>query len=578
MKKGFFSVQRKLIAGFFAILLLAGILGGESLRAIFKINEKTNEITESWLPGVETINKLSFLMERIISLEYQYIMEEHKEDLNGIEESMAATFSEIAKTLASYEETIYLEEDQKNYDEVLKEWKSYQAIHEEILRLGGGVLLSAGTGRQDAEATSKIIDEGREKSEQLQKELNDLLILNHDGAAKAGKEGNEVVNSAITENVVLLIVIVLLVSAIAFILGRIIVKPLEFVTDNLKQAADGDLTMDPLNVKNKDEIGVLAHSFNIMGTNLANLIREIRSSSQQVASASDELLGNSEQTSSATEQITVSIQEVALGAEKQVEYSSEANNAAAEISRGMGEVDRSIHSAVNLGMKAAEMASSGNETAQDTVIQIAQVNDQVERMALIVNHLGDRSKEIGNIVDVISQISAQTNLLALNAAIEAARAGEHGKGFAVVADEVRKLAEQSTSATDSIRDIIVQIQSEIKNVIESMQEGRQTVQAGILKVKETGKAFTDIAGMINSISLQMKEVATVVEEVNTGADNMVSVMSDIAAISRQAAVNTQQVAASAEEQNASMQEVAASVHTLSSLAAQLQNEIRKFKV
>lgn len=179
---------------------------------------------------------------------------------------------------------------------------------------------------------------------------------------------------------------------------------------------------------------------------------------------------------------------------------------------------------------------------------------------------------------MITQIADQTNLLALNAAIEAARAGEHGRGFSVVADEVKKLAEGSGEAAGQIRNLILEIQTEADNAVQSMSLGSSVVEKGIDMVHQTGEVFKDILVAIEQVTAESQEVSAIIEQVNSSSQNMVDTMEGVASIAEQSAGNTQNVAASVEEQNASMQEISASTEALSSMAQDLQEAVSTFKV
>lgn len=578
MKKGRFSVRKKLYGGFLAVIVFTAILGGVSNWSMNQMNKKSEEINQNLLPKVQSINSLNYLMEHMKALEYSYVLQASTQKLSSLEKEMKKTEDSIAQTFVDYDRNYSGKKEKAEFDELKQKWNEYQSIHSILLEEGNGIDIINGDSKGNGLALLETFDQAELAYADIQLNLDTLLKLNMEGSKKATIKAESSFKMGSLINFILLVLTVAIGLGIAFIIARTISRPLAWVTKNLHQAASGDLTMDPIYVKNKDEIGVLAESFNAMGTSLANLIRQIRSSTELVAASTEQLLASSEQNSHATEQISSAIQEVAIGSEKQAQYSIQANHVVVEISNGMELVTKSIQNVVELSVSANQKATSGNILARETVSQINQIQQHVENTSEIVNDLGERSNEIGKIAEVISQLSSQTNLLALNAAIEAARAGEHGKGFAVVADEVRKLAEQSSHATDSIRLIIKQIQEEIRKVVTSMKQGNDSVRTGIQNVYETEKAFKEILDMISGISTQTEEVSSVVEEVHAGTEGMVQVIAEISTISIQALGNTQNVAASAEEQHASTDEISASIHSLRELAYGLQLEIDKFKV
>lgn len=572
------TVAKKLYLGFLSVLIIMGGLGFVSIFNMENINEKSTEITDYWLPGVQSISKINYLTENLASMEYKYVIEPDVYKLELIDEEMNIIIEDTNEAFAEYEKTITLEAARKSFDSLKTKWEAYLEIHKKFIDLGATMNIVDGTGNINGQRLISLIGEAENIYSGMQFSLDNLVKLNTENADKASNEGTVIYKTSFTMVVVFLVVAILLGLSVAFIASRAISRPLKYVTENVKEVAKGNLTIDPITVKNKDEIGELADAFNEMGTNLANLIRQLTSTSETVAASSEQLLAGAEQTTKATEQITLSIQEIANGSELQVTGAKDGNQAMQEISKGMEQVASAIETVSDLSTTTNEKAEFGNIVVSETVAQMGIVHDQVTKIAGIIEILGTRSAEIGKIVNLISQVSEQTNLLALNAAIEAARAGEHGKGFAVVADEVRKLAVESNNATDHIRILIQQIQKEINEVTISMEEGTHSVQAGIEKVNETGQSFREITEMISHITTQTQEVSAIVEEVNASTEEMVQKMAEIANISQQSAGISQHVAASAEEQNASMEEITASANSLTTMAQELQENISKFRV
>jgi len=195
-----------------------------------------------------------------------------------------------------------------------------------------------------------------------------------------------------------------------------------------------------------------------------------------------------------------------------------------------------------------------------------------------VARLGERSKEIGQIIDTIAGIAGQTNLLALNAAIEAARAGEQGRGFAVVAEEVRKLAEQSQEAAKQIGTLITEIKDETDKAVAAMNEGTREVKTGAAAVNAAGQTFSEIAAMVTEVSAQVREISQAIEQMSGVSQNIVTAVQKIDTLSKNAATEAETVSAATEEQSASMQEIASSSQALAKMAQEMQGTIRQFRI
>lgn len=392
------------------------------------------------------------------------------------------------------------------------------------------------------------------------------------------QETSSDVDSVIFMQLILGILSVLAGLAIAWYLGVIISKPVFEILDRAKKIAVGDLTGHKIIVKNRDEFGELADAFNQMASNLRQLILQVSSNADQVAAASEELTASAEQNTNAIEQIASTIQEVASGAENQVHGIQEGSAAMEEISIGIGQIAMNTYQVSQSAMQTSEGAAEGNQAVQTAVKQMNSINDTVEGLAKVIASLGERSKEIGQIVEVITDIAGQTNLLALNAAIEAARAGEHGRGFAVVADEVRKLAEQSAKSAQQISGLISMIQAETEKAIHSMGQATKEVSQGINVVNTAGNSFEQIHRSVNEVSAQIQEVSAAVEQMSAGVVQVDQSFKMAAAVAEESAAGSQSASAATEEQLASMEEITASASSLARMMDELQEVIRRFKV
>lgn len=375
---------------------------------------------------------------------------------------------------------------------------------------------------------------------------------------------------------------ILVALGLALILAAILSKKLSdqvvAMAKSAEEIAKGNLKVENLDVNSKDELGQLARAFKTMTENLIQLVEQVSSSSRQVAVSSQQLSIGADQSAQASQQVAMSITEVSLGAEKQLNAVNETSASVQEMSAGIQHMLENAKIVVKSSEKTASSASEGSEAIEKTIQQMVNIERTVIGSADMVTNLGERSKEIGQIVDTISGIAAQTNLLALNAAIEAARAGEQGRGFAVVADEVRKLAEQSQEASKQIAMLISGIQQDTQKAVLSINEGTQQVKLGTEVAETAGQAFNEITTLINHVSSQIEEISEEIQQMAVGSERIVASVSDIYETSKEITGQTQTVSAATEEQSASVEEIASSSQVLANMAEELQGTLRKFNI
>jgi methyl-accepting chemotaxis protein len=277
-------------------------------------------------------------------------------------------------------------------------------------------------------------------------------------------------------------------------------------------------------------------------------------------------------------EISSSVQQIAHGAELQSRKVDETGMAVEEIAATTSEVAAQALEAASTSEQAAEVARRGEEAAELAIVKISEIQQAIETLAESVDLLGRRSEQIGSIVDVITGIADQTNLLSLNAAIEAARAGEAGRGFSVVAEEVRKLADGSGRAAEKIGEIIKDVQSETAKAVQYMEVGSREVEVGAQIITRSGnalRALTDAVGRTNELS------HSIAKSMGVQADQTMSVdraMHEIAAVVEENAASAQETAAAAEEQTACMQEIAASAQELADMAHELEESVHRFRL
>ncbi len=352
-----------------------------------------------------------------------------------------------------------------------------------------------------------------------------------------------------------ILAIVIIVTVIRFLVKRIVVVPVSEIITQSVRVSEGDLrTYESAELSKKinaqDEIGQLTRTYKAMLDSLRNLIQKVGDSANAVSSASTEI-------SSTTEQM-------AAGAHQQSSQTSEVAAAVEQMTKTLMETTENIRKVADGANQAREDAVRGGKVVEETIDGMRRISDVVSQSAEQVKVLGASSDKIGEIIEVIDEIADQTNLLALNAAIEAARAGEQGRGFAVVADEVRKLAERTSKATKEISLMIHQIQTDTHHAVDSMAKGTEEVTAGITLAERAGSMLKNIVDNAQSVSDMVAQIASASEEQSNTSQQISQNVVSISTVTQESASGTQQIAQTSED--------------LNRLTENLQNLIATFKV
>jgi methyl-accepting chemotaxis protein len=378
--------------------------------------------------------------------------------------------------------------------------------------------------------------------------------------------------------IILSVVSLLLGAGVAVWIAGNITKPVKILSRASEKIASGDLTGDNISVSTKDEIAVLSATFNNMTANLRNLIAKLTDSAQQVAASSEELTAGAEHTTKATEQVVSITEQVSAGSQEQMGKINESMGFVNHLTLEAGQIAEKALSVSQQSQFAADVSREGTIAVSSVIDQMNQIQHTVENIAGEVSRLGERSKEIGEIVAVISDISSQTNLLALNAAIEAARAGEAGRGFAVVASEIRKLADQSAGSSKLIIGLVQTIQQDTEKTIASVQTGIGAVESGKSAVTAAGSSFDSIQNAVLSVTDQIQSVSDAAQKMSANTEILVQAINTIQKIADETSSGTISVSAATQEQLATMEQITSSSGNLTQMSEELLELVGSFKV
>ncbi|WP_319506598.1 methyl-accepting chemotaxis protein [uncultured Methanolobus sp.] len=414
-------------------------------------------------------------------------------------------------------------------------------------------------------------------SEEMHEAASDVQVITEEARADQKEKMDQEMSSSILTMIIMVVIAIIAGSAMALFISKMISKPVNEMLDAANKVAAGDLTVK-LGNNSDNELGQLSNALRSMVGNLTGLISEVQAGASRVASTSQEISASSEQMTASSGQISETVTDISQGAQIQSSKAMEVSNAMNDMSISVQEIASNAKNAAQNASMASETIRGIGKESEKLLAQMDEIQGAVSDSAKVIRELDGKSKQIGDIVNLITSIADQTNLLALNAAIEAARAGEHGRGFAVVADEVRKLAEDSSRATKDISVLIHDIQNGSNEAVDVMEKGTGKVSIGAASLRETVEAVRSIVEGSEQIARMAQEIAAAAEEQAASIEEVTASVEEVSSISEQSAAGTEQASASVQEQTASMEELSASAQQLADLANSLMQGAAKFRI
>ena len=570
------SVAKKIVLSVGFLVVMFGAYGFYANHSGSTLNENTVSVFK-WAHVLNVGSQVQALSADGREYELMRIMASDPSERSQAEGLMSQLTPKLNKAYEEYEQAIQEapfpnESDRSQKLARLNKLKEERKAYADV-RQRATTLMDAGD--HEAAITLALTEQSdvyKRMSDILEEDKADSVRL-----ARAEMAHSENVFSGVKTTTLVALIIVVVLSVITLVLLlRSIKNSVDTILEGARHIAAGDLR-SKIMLDGDDEFAHIAHQFNTMVESMQKMIRKIKATATDVAGSSEELTANANQSAQVTQNVAQSITEVAEAAEKQMSIVTKSSETIDDFQRGLEEVITNQRHAREQTQATAQKATEGNAFVQSTVEQMNSIAQTVQQTGEIVGKLGERSKEIGNIVEVISGISGQTNLLALNAAIEAARAGEHGHGFAVVAEEVRKLAEESQNASKQIGDLIRAIQEETEEAVTAMETGRTEAEKGRENVAATGEGFSEILAMIRRIQENAGSIKATMDDLGQRAEKIDTATGEIHDAASKVASESQTVSAATEEQAAGMEEIAASSRGLSDMAHELNTAAAKFK-
>ncbi|MEH7235320.1 methyl-accepting chemotaxis protein [Bacillus sp. JJ1562] len=556
------SIRTRLFASFFTIIVLCIGLAIYNYFAVSSMNQKTDDMVSEELTVLLEYDNLKYNIAQSIALARGYVLygESTYRDDYAI---FSVEYDLTSRQLTSMKI--------KEVEGLLRETKQWRDMIDEYVFIP---YESGNTEVAKHNLQTHIQPAARSLMDKVEK-------LSHDRERQIASTGKEVVNYGEMANIVGLAVGVLAVilgTIISIFTSEVIARPVKNVATRMKAISNGELHAEPIKTKLKDEIGQLVTAVNDMNVNISGMVKQMAVVSDNVTGQSEELTQYADEVMAGSQQIAVTMEELSRGAEDQASSSTILIEKMSDFSQEIMQVAVQGDGIKEHSQGMLALTNDGSSYMDTSIQQMNSIHEKMKQSHGMVVGLDNKTNEITKLVNVIQEIAGQTNLLALNAAIEAARAGEHGKGFAVVADEVRKLAEQVGKSVAEITVIVKDIQSESKQVVQSLDDGYQSVEEGTAQIQTTGKTFNELKQKIDDIGTRIEAMSNSLYGVLDDTREISGAIEGIATVAEESAAGVEEVSATAQQSSSSMEEVSKSAKQLEENAGELNTLIQRFKL
>jgi len=558
-----FSIRKKLRFGFgFVLFLLVTI----SIVSLYTINDLSNRYQDILNVEVEKINlakEIEVLQNEAEVAVFEYIVLKNPNSIVEIKESQNSGFVAIATLKAMTKDN-----DTSNTILTLESFTSkFYKLADQIVSLK-----SAGQNLDEALNSMKVINDT--VSSQITK------IIDFESQNIAQVKNDIESHQTISYYIVLIITVIniLLGLGIATVIGFYITNPIRKVTTGLNEIAQGNLSSEFLQIKNSDEIGLMAQTYNKMLIDLRNIVQKVRDSSVHLSSSAEQLSATTEEQLASSQLVATSTERQLSTSQQQVQLMESSVDTLNQLDMSVNQIESSNENMIHSTNSVHQLVLKGSEVVSEVVHQMDKIQQTFNETTDMINNMESQSNVIHNITSLITKISEQTNLLALNAAIEAARAGEYGKGFAVVANEVKKLAEQSKESANEINSMVSQIQLASKEAANSITNGGSKVNDGIKKTQESLQVFHAIQESVDDVMMKAETVTEAIKEIQQLTFSVKESIIQVQAYAKDVALLSNETSAATDQHLAANEEIATSSYSLTKLAETLQTEVGHFKI
>lgn len=560
-------IREKMLISFGCIIFISVVLGIIMFINLNTIEDSQKNI-ENKYERVRNLMTIKTNMADSRRILYEYISKTDSNVHKELDEDLTELIDVSRKMMDEYSNLITDEKEQAYYSDFNRNYDTYLGYSRRSLELSEN---------EEYEVSKSIANMSQDTYDVSQDAVVGMINLNLKTIDEIASISNNTIETAYKEIMVCVLCSIILSIICALYLGENITKSTREILNGVNNGSKGILTYS-IKVKTKDEMKLIAESTNNLIESLKQIIKDIIIASNKVAITSDELSATAEQTNEANLEVSNIIKELAIDSERQ----SQMVNKSLQVIHIMSEDIKSVAESADLvgtsSENAYKLTENGLKQIKTAIDKIMNIKEITQEISNVINNLGDYSSRIDEVVSVIKNISSDTNLLALNAAIEAARAGNQGSGFAIVAEEVRNLSENSSKSAEEISKLIRNIKNEIAVAIEKMSKGTEEVAYGVEAVSISGDSFKVISEEINIVNNQIKEVNILSKKTLTGSKKVVDTINIISDIAKNTDVRSQIVVDATEGQSIAIETVAKEIENLSDLANKLKIITTKFKI